>query len=312
MAVAYTGNLGLTFQDLSTMIGQTGPLTVILRVRNVGRETALSLIDLIQSFIADRPLQQAYKIDLYEDALIEIGKFINTRKIKIQKSERGWYPESWYEEQTKMYHIVMLMVRNLGFDPLNFRALDEEIFAYGGQIGPDGSIINGYARHHFRITVDRFGYEYYDKKSLDTQDLILTDSRMHNSYHLISEQKMLEILEAFELLMNLKGSGPNGWITRQDIVDNLPRAVYQRWFRDPNFARQLELFNERRDYYGQNGLEAYINEYYETVHNRFFGDGYDIYTTMIRVPFDTHSGTDVYLDPARVLPSAQEERESNN
>ena len=132
---------------------------------------------------------------------------------------------------------------------------------------------------------------------------------MHAAYHAFSEQEMLEILEAFELLMDLEGSGPNRQITEQDIRDNLHRAVYQRWFRNPNFDEQLEEFNRRRNFFEHNGLEAYIGEYYTTIKDRFFGDGYGVYTTMIRVLFDTRTGTYVYLDPARVLPGTREDTE---
>jgi len=204
------------------------------------------------------------RLEIYENALNTIQKYM-----KEFGMER---PKNWNDEHVEAYHIFKLLKRNLGFEMISFTTLDKSIF-----IKIKGKIQN-FARHHFRN-------DFFRKLSNYVQDLILTDNRYHAKYESYSEAQMLVILNGFNKMMNMKGTGKDGRITKNDVIDifkgnewvlkgpngNGGKKKNQGWFfSDIGFDNMLEIFNERKIKLKNEGLDQFIIDYYDTVYERFY------------------------------------------
>ncbi|HEC37228.1 hypothetical protein LCGC14_0578610 [marine sediment metagenome] len=214
---------------------------------------------------------------IYQRAIDYILTYARENKISIFFRSPGTFYDRthWFEEQTKQFHITRLLARNLGFDILTFKTLDDSIFVYGRD-----KYGNTFARHHFRDDID-------NKLSLYIEDLILTDGRVHNLYRNYDEADILEILEGFETMMSQDGTGQDGKWIQDDVKDLFKDSewVYELWSENRDFGDLLNNFNERKNFYQSNGLETFIEEYYDIAHERFFNQyGEGVYSLCVRVP----------------------------
>ena len=72
----------------------------------------------------------------------------------------------WKKETTKAYHVIYHLCKYLGFDPMTFTPLDDNIFKGGEKAG-------GWARHHFLALMFR-------KMSSHANDIVLTSDTLHH------------------------------------------------------------------------------------------------------------------------------------
>ncbi len=171
----------------------------------------------------------------------------------------------------------------MGFDILTFKTFDDSIFVYG--IDKYG---NNFARHHFRDSDGAI-------RSLYVEDLILTDSRTHNLYKNYDEADILVILEGFEMMMSQDGTGIDRKWTQDDVKTLFKDSewVYDLWSNDiKKFGTFLDEFNKRKGDYIFQGLEAFMQKYYDIAYERFFNQyGEGGYSLCVRVPgFAEYSG----------------------
>lgn len=104
---------------------------------------------------------------------------------------------------------------------------------------------------------------------------------------------MLVILDGFDNMMNMEGSGRdkngNPFITKDDVIDIFKGNEWvlygpqnpdgsrtggkdgdQGWFSNGEFDDMLETFNERKSNLINNGLDQFIIDEYDTVYERFY------------------------------------------
>ena len=155
-------------------------------------------------------------------------------------------------------------------DLLSFTPLRKSIF-----IKSTGKILN-FARHHFRN-------DFFRNLSNYVEDLILTDNKNHPKYEDYSEAEMLVIINGFDKMMEMKGSGIDGAITKNDIINifegkgkewvlnGRTGETGKGWFSDEKrFDRMLIEFNERKNILINEGLEQFLIARYDTIYERFY------------------------------------------
>ena len=96
------------------------------------------------------------------------------------------------------------------------------------------------------------------------------------------------------MMMSQDGTGKDGGWTQGDVKTLFKDSewVYDLWSSNKQFGDFLNDFNERKNFYQINGLETFIDEYYETAYKRFFNQyGEGVYSLCVRVPgFVDYSG----------------------
>lgn len=203
--------------------------------------------------------------EIYRDTLNEIENYME--EVGIDR------PKMWYKENVKAYHITRLLEKFLGFDILTFTTLDKRIFIKSEAAGKVGN----FARHHFRMGIFR-------KLSAYVQDIILTSRNIHNKYKSYSESETLVIIEGFEEMMQMKGSGTDSAITRSDIINIFTRNKWvlygqdglggpdknEGWFFSGKFDEMLIEFNERKNLLQNEGIGKLLEKKYDTVYERFY------------------------------------------
>lgn len=201
------------------------------------------------------------KLLIYELALEKLNDYYRLRGLtSIRASKPAWsnpndYKKKWVKPYTKAYHISSGLGRHIGFDPLDFRPLDDSSFDNNEKLNP-------YARH------EPFG------PSLNVFDQVLTDARGHVSWRYVSKADARTIIEGFDQLVSMD----KNTIDRLDMMrvfkDNtwvLTNRKGTGWFdSDPViFQERLNDFNERRQTIKNQGLEFFAFKYYYTAWNRF-------------------------------------------
>jgi hypothetical protein len=172
------------------------------------------------------------------------------------------------------YHVIALLCRDLGFDPITFQPLDPQIF--------DGDRNTGlYARHHPDIL---------KKFSIYLQDLFLVDNSQHSHYDTqISLEDQKTLVKIIQDLIQNDGSGPNNEITAKDIV-----KTFLRNFEDPNaanfylenywqtedFQKNLKDFNDRKNLIKNGKYEEFIKDEYNDAYTRFFSKAMGILNSL--------------------------------
>jgi len=147
---------------------------------------------------------------------------------------RGLYPAlprvyhpSWYTSSTVKFHIIVLIIRDLGLDILNLEPIKAESFK---NIHKVDSLT--YIRHHIYPN---------DKMSLDVNRLVLVIRKYHDEL----EGKINLVLSLIRKRINLTFECP------QYYKNNLNKWK-QRW----------EEYLERRTFLIQNGIVNFIDKYF--------------------------------------------------
>ncbi|MFW9987640.1 MAG: hypothetical protein ACFFC3_03210 [Candidatus Odinarchaeota archaeon] len=174
------------------------------------------------------------------------------------------------------YHVISMLCRDLGFDPLTFQPLNPQLF--------DGDRNTGlFARHHPDIR---------RKFSVYLQDLFLVDNIQHRHYDSqISLEDQKTLVKIIQDLIQSDGSGSNKEILAKDVEksfkDNFgdPKTVkyyldnYWNW-QSRDFQDNLEDFNERRKLIKSSQYEEFIRDEYNDAYQRFFNDAMGILNSL--------------------------------
>ena len=194
------------------------------------------------------------------------------------------YSRNWNQEYVEAFHVIKLLKRNLGFDLLSFTTLDKDSFIKTNSR-------NKFQRHHFRN-------DFFRKLSNYVQDLILTDGNNHRKYEDYSEAQMLVIMNGFDEMMTMEGTGRdkdgNPMISKQDVIkiftETFPGNEWvlygpkgkdglrtggenkdQGWFfSKEGFDGMLRVFNDRKNKLINEGLDRFLIDEYGTVYERFY------------------------------------------
>ncbi|MBD3212710.1 MAG: hypothetical protein GF311_08875 [Candidatus Lokiarchaeota archaeon] len=230
----------------------------------------------IESF-RDEPGISIEEKALYEDTIDSLENYIDYRlkQSRLKRADRRVIFET--SDEVTAYHVITLLIRDLGFDPLTFQPLNLDIFKGYGNIK--------YARHHFKA-----GRSW----SIFTNDLVLTNSQSHPTWESLTAKEQAIIMDGFHRLIKMKGSGTNGAITEADIRkifgDETAKGqkIVDRWIDNngKDFKDFLNQFNERREMIQNGQIEEFIQNKYKPAYNRFFKTGLGIITGVTATPFE--------------------------
>lgn len=231
----------------------------------------------IVSYILDGSMTEQ-KLQFYDRALAKIDEYIATRHLRLFEdkivSKRGYDKKLWKDDKIMAYHVITLLCRDLGFDPLTFQPLNPLIFDADPHTGL-------FARHHL---------DNRRKFSVYLQDLLLTDNIQHSyydSYIPLSDQKIF--VQIIQDLIQSDGSGPNKEITAKDVVNkflsnfgdpNAARYYLESYWQSADFKDNLKIFNERRDIIKSGNYEKFIKNEYNNAYIRFFEDSMNVFDSL--------------------------------
>jgi len=186
-------------------------------------------------------LEEILPSEVYKRTLDYIAKYIRIRNLHPTQP-RDYHP-SWYTVSTLKFHIVMLIIRDLGLDILNLEPIEPIAFK-------KTKIMESFTfeRHHIFVN---------DKRSIDVNRLVLV---MHTNHHELEGKS--DIVNA--LIKH-----------RIDLTIECPQ-YYKNNIK--NWKIGWEEYLERRLYLLENGIENFILKYFtdKDGHNyiieRFFRD----------------------------------------
>ncbi|MHA1658050.1 MAG: hypothetical protein ACTSUT_02870, partial [Promethearchaeota archaeon] len=285
--VAFTGDPKTSLEMLSTIIG-AADLNQAQQGRHFSIKTFRKMVSTLEKYIKKDTIWRIPSITPKYGFLSRLTLaqrqeiYENTKDVikSYMKEHNMEYIRDWNNERVEAYHVIKLLKRNLGFDLLSFTDLDKDSFLKTNSK-------NKFQRHHFRNG-------FFRKLSCYVQDLILTDIKHHNQYKGYSEAQMLVIMNGFDKMMNMEGSGRdkdgNPMITKQDVIkifegnewvlcgpkgkDGLRTGGKngdQGWFfSKEGFDGMLAKFNERKTLLKNEGLDQFIIKKYDTVYERFY------------------------------------------
>jgi len=163
--------------------------------------------------------------EVYNRAFEHVSDYVRIRKLYPTQPRN--YHSSWYTASTVKFHIIMLIIRDLGLDILNLEPIEPKAFK-------KTKLMESYTyeRHHVFI---------YDKFSIDVNRLALV---MHTNHYDL-EGKSYLVLDLIKQRIDLTFDCP------QYYKNNL-RDWRQKW----------QEYLERRGFLIQNGIVNFIREYF--------------------------------------------------
>ena len=221
-------------------------------IQNLGRNTLKKIARQIGQFYREalqgthqknQNLTQPQLAQIYKKVIQQIISYKHARNIRFTPISRD-YNKLWKSKLINAYHVILLFVRQLGFDILTFKPLDDEIFAKIHRL-----LL--YHRHHPDPSM---------KLSILLQALILTDAEVHKYLETLGKAKCFALLKAFnELVMK------DGKIDAEDIkfifTKHGVEDIYEEWYlKNEDLDDLIKEFNKRKQILLQKGLEYFIEK----------------------------------------------------
>ena len=264
-------NLGVEFTDYLTR-GKKG-----IGIKNIYIIKAKILGYLDAEMASSRDIQ---KIQVYRDTISQINEYIIQRNLKLAAPRIGRskaYDSLFENVEVKAYHVISLLVRDLGFDLLDFNPFDPDIFKRGKT-----ATGNNFQRHHMSLI---------EKMLLHIKRLILTDNRNHNTLNRfagtesgIREQQSL--IDGMRELIEMEGP-----INADDIIRVFEgkmfggKLISERWIQDNNldFVGFLNEFNIRKQLLMAGDIEGLIKRISEPAYTRFYNKAMNIFESFLLI-----------------------------
>ncbi len=161
----------------------------------------------------------------YNIIIPKINQYIKIRN--LHPIQPRIYHRSWYTKSTIKFHIILLIIRDLGLDILNLEPIEPLAFKKTNLME-----IYTYERHHIFPN---------DKFSIDVNRLVLT---MHKNHAKLERKK--------DLILRLIQS-------RIDLTLECPNYYKVRF---SNWQSMWQKYLERRLYLLENGIESFITRYF--------------------------------------------------
>jgi hypothetical protein len=155
----------------------------------------------------------------------------------------------WGKDTTRAYHVIYHLCRYLGFDPMTFTPLNDNIFKGGEKAG-------GYKRHHFLALMFR-------QMSSHVDDIVLTSDHFHISHYetflkkngLDAEVYVKQLMKSLVELIEMKDQNGNFLVIEEKhmravLYKNFGKVVGEQvlegWKEQSDFIVRLTEFNDRR------------------------------------------------------------------
>jgi hypothetical protein len=211
------------------------------------------------------------KLEIYQSTLNVIGFYAQIRRLDLRGTIKGRQPSKrgdFNKEQAMVYNVILGLGRHLGFDPIFFTPIEDRLFDMNQKVQDMlkalGEKIYIFQRHHFRDNPDR--------SSILLMDQVLINKKDHEFWEkIVTEEEALVATQVIESLVKYKDP-----ITENDIRSEFNKFgekylwIMEKWFIDPNFEYNRELFNIRKDYIKTKSLNQFIKDEYPMAYSRFY------------------------------------------
>lgn len=213
----------------------------------------------------------------------------------------------WGEKTTKAYHIIYHLCRYLGFDPMTFTPLNDNIFKGGEKAG-------GYKRHHFLALMFR-------QMSSHVDDIVLTSDDFHISHYetflkkngLDAEVYVKQLMKSLVELIEMKDQNGNFMKIdeshmRKVLYKNFGKVegekVLKNWMNEQSdFRLSLQKFNDRRLDAFNGDYKKFLDNQYSNAYSAYFHKVTKItYTKILATQSDLDFLSVIYGIPFKLRP----------
>ncbi|MFX1435226.1 MAG: hypothetical protein ACFFB1_15755, partial [Promethearchaeota archaeon] len=219
-----------------------------------------AFIYVLSDFIINE--DSAINREFYDNTIKMVREYAKSFNI-ILKQKNPYHP-LFNNEQVRGALILDHLYKYAGFDLLFGRQFSNDIFETGKK-----SI--SYILHHFRLSIE----SYIRKQSVDTNDILMTQSDNHRTYDTdLTEAQAEALIEAWDNLMEL--GEKNGEITQDDIKNafknvlvgkNKVEVVYDKY--KWNFREMVNIINDFLNDKLDNELDNYFTKKWGNFYNRW-------------------------------------------
>ena len=179
----------------------------------------------------------------------------------------------WDHEMTKAYHVIYHLSRYLGFDPITFTPLDDNIFKGGEKAG-------GYKRHHFLALMFR-------QMSSHVDDVVLTSDDFHIKEYepplrregIDMEIYIKQIMKSLVQLIEMRDASGNFLEIKEKhmrkvLYENFGEVagekVLKKWKAQGDFALNIKKFNNRREDAFNGNYKQFLIDNYKNAYSAYF------------------------------------------
>ena len=177
------------------------------------------------------------------------------------------------KDTTRAYHVIYHLCRYLGFDPMTFTPLNDNIFKGGEKAG-------GYKRHHFLALMFR-------KMTSHVDDVVLTSDDFHISHYetflrengLDAEIYVKQLMKSLVDLIEMKDQNGNFLVIEEkhmravlykNFGESAGEQVLAGWKNAPDFTRRLGDFNNRRLRTFNGNYKQFLSQTYSNAYSAYF------------------------------------------
>jgi len=204
------------------------------------------------------------KLLIFRECFDQIYYYSRIRNVRVLPAKYDIY-RIFQNHYVITFHVVELLKRNLGFDILFFKALDNSIFESGSWV-----------RHHFKYKDYIIKYELGELKSSKVEDILLTSDKYHSSYRMYErtkqgEESIAQILKAFDIFKKYDGKITERMIKK--VLEKLDlQWVYYKWKSQgqKQFELMVKEFNKRKDFLKSHSIQEFLVEYYKIIYEMYF------------------------------------------
>lgn len=271
----YQEDLSITFQQIKDFYDFGSDLTeyLVRGIVNIGGNLRKFYEKTI--YIINTTSLSDKRLNIYNNTLDNILEYSKVRGVRLTESAKYQAYSVFFKKPIMSFHVISLLLQNLGFDILHFKPLDDNIFLNGNFI-----------RHHFRYSDFIIDINSQQLKSSLLYDIILTSRYFHGSYRIFEgsikgEMNIEKILTGFKILLQ-SNENINEWIIKKTFAELDALWVYYKWKNQGllNFSRNIEILNKRVMFFKRYNHEQFINKFFENAFARFF----DTYKDVKRNP----------------------------
>jgi len=281
ICLIHTSNQHLTIKDIKDMgLLGTNKISledIILGKHPLNKRFIRGALASIKSWIEEEAIinPRSQLLKNYFSLLKKIAHYsvITGLGIKVSGGKKIFNERKFSEDYIMGYHVFTAIGRHYGIDPISLTIVDDK--GFDPDIGSQQLkklVIFRWLRHHFLDSkIGRISFLH--------SDMVMTDTSNHMEWESLTETESLAILQGFEELIKMKGSGGAmkggvNEINLDDINEVFSNGkgnewIIARWLSEKKFEQNLEEFNNRRRDMRLMGLEAFIKKYYEKGYERF-------------------------------------------
>ena len=209
----------------------------------------------------DDKVSHPERLPLYRKCIKEAVKYAKLMNYSLVEPSRPKYHQRlWSDPYVMAYDVVMSLGMFHGIDPFTFDILDDSVFSSSMGISADK-----FTRHEpFGFTINPFKHILTASKLNTGIYKKLRKSQQRLGLRLLKELMVYEEFDAQGNLLDIDKTHI------KKVYGSQNSWIYNRWFINSDFAKNLARLNLLRREIRQKTLDQYFKDNWKVVHNRFW------------------------------------------